>query len=350
MRSIVLTSPFALAIEETDRPQVGPGEALVRIRKVGICGSDIHLYRHGRIGDIVLDGPFVIGHECMGCVEEVGEGVDRALIGARVAVDPAIPCGRCEWCLRGLYNVCPTLPFVGLPDQPGAFQECIAHPARLVEPLSDAMSDEAAVVLEPLAIAMHAVNLSKVRPGQQVAILGTGVMGTCVLAVLGLHRGLHVVCADLRADRLQRAEAMGASRTVLVEEGEPDAGPAGRLREALGGPGADIVFECAGAPQTIWNAGEIAAPCGHLMQVGSGENDRLTFSSGTSRRKGLTIRVVRRSLHTLRPCIDLCEKGFLDPGRLVTHTFAARDAARAFEAVDRAEEGLLKAIVDMTEW
>jgi len=350
MKSVVLASPLTLAVEDAERPRPGPGEALVRIRRAGICGSDIHLYRHGRIGDIVLDKPFVIGHECMGHVEEVGEGVGPELVGMRVAVDPAIPCGRCALCTAGLYNVCPTSPFIGLPDQPGAFQEYIVHPAHLLEPLPDSLTDEAGVVLEPLAIAMHAVNLAKVRPGQKVAILGTGVLGTGVLAVLGLYRGLHVVCADLRPDRLARAEDMGAAGTVLVEDGEPDSEPARRIGEAIGGLGADIVFECAGAHQTIWNACEIAAPGGHVMMIGISEDDRVIFSSDTARGKGLTLRVVRRSLNTLRSCIGLCERGAFDLGALVTHTFPARDVARAFEAVDRAEEGLLKVVVDMTQW
>ena len=155
MKSIVLTEPLTLEVQETERRQPGPGEALVRVHSVGICGSDMHLYRHGHIGAIVLSGPFVIGHECMGHVEEVGEGVDASLVGTRVAVDPAIPCGRCRWCLAGLYNVCPTLPFIGLPDRPGAFQEYIVHPAQWIEPLPDDVSDDAGVVLEPLAIAMH---------------------------------------------------------------------------------------------------------------------------------------------------------------------------------------------------
>lgn len=350
MKRAVLAAPGQLVIEEAETPQPGPGEALVRVLKTGICGSDMHLYRFGRIGDIVLDGPFVIGHECVGRVEEVGEGAGRDLVGARVAVDPAIPCGECRCCASGLYNVCPTLPFVGLPPRPGAFQEYIVHPVRLLERLPDGMSDEAGVILEPMAIAMHAVNLVKVRPGCRIAILGTGVVGTCVLAVLGLYRGLHVVCADLRSDRLARARSMGAAETVLVEEGEPDAAPAERLRGALGGDGAEIVFECAGAHQTMWNMGEVAAPGAHVGMIGSAEEDRVMFSSGTARRKGLTLRVVRRSLNTLAPCIELCAQGVLKPGDLVTHAFAARQIARAFETVDRGEAGLLKAVVDLTQW
>jgi len=348
--AIVLSAPRVLSVQDAERPSPGPGEALVRVHQAGICGSDMHLYRHGRIGAIVLDEPLVMGHECMGHVEAVGPGVDDSLVGARVAVEPAIPCGRCRWCTGGLYNVCPGLPFLGLPGRPGGFQEYLGHPAHLLEVLPDGVSDEAGVVLEPLAIAMHAVNLSKVRPGQRVAILGTGVMGTCVLMVLGLYRGLHVVCADLRPDRLARAEAMGAAQTVPVRAAEPDAAPAERLREALGGHGADIVFECAGAHQTIWNACEIAAPGGHVMFIGSSEDDRVIYSSGTARRCGLTLRAVRRSLNTLRPCLDLCAEGMMDPGALVTHTFAARDAAGAFEAVERAEDGLLKAVVDLRQW
>lgn len=246
--------------------------------------------------------------------------------------------------------MCPPSPFIGLPYQPGALQEYIAHPALLLEPLPDAVSDEAGVLLEPLAVAMHAVKLSKVRPGQRVAILGTGVIGTCVLAVLGLYRGLHVVCADLRPDRLARAEGMGAAHALLVEQGERDCGPADRIREALGGYGADIVFECAGVPQTVLNACEVAAPGGHVMQLGIADDDRLVYGSATCRNKGLTIRVVRRSLNTLRTCIDMCRHGLFALEAMVTHRFPARDVEGAFAAVERCEAGLLKAVVDMTQW
>jgi L-iditol 2-dehydrogenase len=349
MKRILLERPGEFTVAEAEVPAPGPGEALVCIRKVGVCGSDIHLYQKGRIGEIVMEGPFVIGHECMGVVEAVGEGADDALVGRRVAVEPAIPCGECRWCVAGMCNVCPTVMFLGLPPTPGAFQEYLVHPAHLVEPLGDGISDAAGVVLEPLAIALHAVHLAKVRPGQRIAILGTGVLGTCVLSVLGLYRGLRVVCSDLLPDRLERAEQMGAAATVRPGE-ESDARVAERIREALGGDGADVVFECAGAAQTLWSMCEVGAAAAHVAVIGSSHDDRVIFSSGTSRRKGLTLRFVRRSLHTLGPAVDLVESGALEPERLVTHTFGAGEIGEAFQTVDGYRDGVLKALVDMESW
>jgi L-iditol 2-dehydrogenase len=349
MKRIALIEPRRFEVQEVEQPAPGPGEALVRIGKVGVCGSDVHLFQKGRIGDIVVEEPFVIGHECMGVIEDVGEGVDRDRIGRRVGVEPAIPCGRCRWCLEGTCNICPTVGFLGLPPVHGAFREYIAHPAHLLEDLPDEIDDGAAVVLEPLAIALNAVQLVKVKPGHRVAILGTGVLGTCVLEVLRLYRGLHVVCVDLAADRLERAQRMGAHETIQAGD-QSDDQIARQIRSALGGEGADVVFECAGAAQTIWNMAEVAGPAGHISAIGSSHDDRIVFSSGSARRKGLTIRYVRRSLHTLGPCIELVRQGELDPAGLVTDTFKASDITRAFELVESQAEGVLKGLVNMERW
>jgi L-iditol 2-dehydrogenase len=311
MKRIALIEPRRFEVQDVERPSPGPGEALLRIRKVGVCGSDVHLFQKGRIGDIVIGEPFVIGHECTGVIEEVGEGVSRDRIGKRVAVEPAIPCGRCRWCIEGTCNMCPTVGFLGLPPVHGAFREYISHPAYLLEDLPDEIDDAAAVVLEPLAIAMNAVKLVKVRPGHRIAILGTGVLGTCLLEVLKLYRGLHVVCVDLAADRLERARRMGARETVRAE---------------------------------------VAGPDGHISAIGSSHDDRIIFSSGSARRKGLTIRYVRRSLHTLGPCMELVRRGELDPGALVTNVFPASEITTAFELVESQADGLLKALIDMEQW
>jgi L-iditol 2-dehydrogenase len=349
MKRIALVEPRRFEVQEVDAPTPGPGEALVHIGKVGVCGSDVHLFQKGRIGDIVVEEPFVIGHECMGVIEAVGDGVSRERIGNRVAVEPAIPCGKCRWCLEGTVNICPTVGFLGLPPVHGAFRECVVHPACLLEDLPDEIDDGAAVVLEPLAIALNAVKLVKVKPGHRIAILGTGVLGSCVLEVLRLYRGLHIVCVDLAADRLERAREMGADKTIQAGE-QSDAEIAEQIRGALGGEGADVVFECAGAAQTIWNMAEVAGPGGHISAIGSSHDDRIIFSSGSARRKGLTVRYVRRSLHTLAPCIELVRQGELNPAELVTNTFAASEITRAFELVESQAEGVLKGLVDMEQW
>lgn len=349
MKRIVLQSLREFVVEEVPAPAPGPGCAVVRMRKVGICGSDIHLYRTGHVGETKLDGPFIIGHECVGVVTQVGQGVSRDLVGRRVSVEPAMSCGHCPWCAVGQTNICPTVKFLGTPPTPGAFQECLVHPAHLLEPLPDSVSDEAGVVLEPMAIGLHAVNLVKVRPGQRVAVLGTGVIGSCVLAMLSLYRGLHVVCVDLVPDRLERAKAIGAA-AVVNAAGLTDEEAASQTKAALGGYGANVVFECAGAAQTNWNMCEVAAPDGHVAVVGITEDDRVVFNHSRARRKGVTLRLVRRSLHTLRPCIELAARGTIHPEALVTHVLPAAEIGKAFELVDTSAQGVLKVIVDMERW
>ena len=349
MKRIVLETPGRFAVQEVEVPRPGPGQALVRVRKVGICGSDVHLYRSGRIGETRLEGPFVIGHECVARVEAVGQGVGGELVGRRVAVEPAVSCGHCPWCAVGKTNICPTVKFLGTPPTPGALQEYLVHPARLLESLPDKLSDSAGVVLEPTAIALHAIRLMKVRPGQRVAVLGTGVVGTCVLTLLGLYRGLRVVCVDIVEDRLERARSMGADATVNAA-GLSDEEAAARTKAAIGGYGADVVFECAGVPQTNWNMCEVAAPDGHIAVIGITDDDRIAFNHSRPRRKGVTLRLVRRSLHTLRPCVELAVQGAIPLEKLVTHVLPAGQVEKAFELAAASSPGVLKVLVDMESW
>ena len=347
MKRIILNKPGQFEVQETDMPDVGEAEALVRIHAVGICGSDMHLFRKGHIGNIQMTEPLVIGHECMGQVEAVGENVSQDLVGTRVAIEPAMPCGKCRWCAAGLHNVCPKVNFLGLPPTQGGMQEYIAHPARLLEKLPDSLSDAEGVMMEPLAIALHAIRLVKVKHNQTIVILGTGVIGTSVMTLLGLYDNLRIICVDLLRDRLERAEQISASKTVLFTSRKQ---AIAEILDATDGLGADIVFECSGTPDTLWMMCEAAGPAAHIAAIGSNPDDQVLFSSGTSRRKGLTIRCVRRSLDTLDKCIRLAESGRMDIKRLVTHTFPASRSDEAFRLVESYGDGVLKAIIDMKEF
>ncbi|MHC4479499.1 MAG: zinc-dependent alcohol dehydrogenase [Planctomycetota bacterium] len=348
MKCVLLESPRNFVMGEAEVPDPKPGEALLKVRKVGICGADVQMFQLGHVGGKGGDRPFVTGHECVGEVIEVGEGVDEDLIGRRVAVDPTIPCGECEWCVRGVPNVCPRSLFLGHLPAAGAMQQYLAHPVDLLARLPDAVSDEAGVMFEPLAIAYHALNLVKIQPGQSVCILGTAVLGSCVLELLSLYEGLHITCVDLLPDRLERARRMGAD-AVVRPEGKGVEQLIEQVREAVGERGADVVFECAGVDQTQWAMCEVAAPAAHLAVIGCNPADRVTFSAASARRKGLTLRFVRRSLHTLHTCVDFTARGIIDPGALVTHTFPAREVNRAFEIVERCEDGVLKAVLDFED-
>jgi L-iditol 2-dehydrogenase len=346
MKRIVLAAPRTFAVEEIPRPECGQGMALVRISKVGICGSDLHMYRDGRIGENQMSAPLAIGHECMGVVEAVGDPRDADWVGCRVAIEPASPCGVCDWCQQGRDNICPHVTFLGLPPTQGAMQEYMVFPMHLIERLPDTISDDAAVVLEPMGIALHAVRQAQVRPAETVVILGTGVVGTCILSVLALTRGLKIICVDLFADRLQRAKAMGASCVIQAVAGQPEETRRLVLEET--GPfGAPLVFECSGSDETLWNMVEVAAPGGRIMVVGTNPHDRITFCSGTSRRKELTLQMVRRSLRTLPACIHLVEQGLLHPAELVTHHFTTSQTQQAYEMVAQYQDGILKGVIDM---
>jgi L-iditol 2-dehydrogenase len=348
-RRVVLQAPRQLEIDEIETPKPGEGEVLVRIGQVGVCGSDMHLYRDGGIGSIRMDGPFVIGHECMGTVAAVGGGVASGLVGRRVAVEPAVHCGRCRWCREGKINVCPHGEFLGLPPRQGALQEHVSHPAELLMPLPDALSDEAGVMLEPLAIALHAIDLVEPVAGRSVAILGTGVLGSCVFELLRRRDDVQLTCVDLIASRLERVAALGPVRTILAREGATEE-VVRELEEATGGEGVDVVFECAGADETLRCMCEIPAPGGTVAVIGTNPDDRIAFSSGSARRKGLRIQFVRRSLNTLERARDLALESGSAVDRLVTHRFAAPKAAESFEVVDGYRDGVLKAVVDMRTW
>ncbi len=328
-------------------PAPGAGEALLKIRKVGICGSDMHLFRQGRIGPIATEGRFVIGHECMGKVAAVGADGDQGLVGRRVAIEPAVHCGRCRFCRDGRINICPDGEFLGLPPRAGALQEYLCHPQALLLPLPDRISDAAGVMLEPLAIAQHAVDLVALRPGQRIVILGTGVLGTCVLELL-LWDGHRPVCVDRLEPRLSRAAHLGAGSTIRALPGAA-LDVIREVREHTGG-GADVVFECAGDDETLFEMCELAAPGGVIAVIGTNAGDRVSFAASSARRKGLRVQFVRRSLNTLERCLERALEHADDVHALATHVFAAPEAQRAFETVADYRDGVLKAVVDMTRW
>lgn len=348
-RSVRLAKARQFEFAEETVPTPQPGEALLRIRRVGVCGSDIHLYQDGRIGDLALPGPFVVGHECMGEVVAVGDSCDEHLLGKQVAVEPAIHCGKCVFCQRGQRNICPQVRFLGTPPTMGAMMEYLSHPVELLEVIPDHLSPEAAVALEPLSIALYAINLSPPQLGQSVAVVGTGVIGTCVMMLLGLIKGIQVVAVDLKDDRLARARELGATHTFNTTGIARDDW-AEEVRALCGPYGADVVYECVGEDDTIWNSGEIAAPGGVVSVTGISGRDRMEFRHSSIRRKGLDIQLVRRSLLTMKPCAEMCIRGQIDPELLVTHNFTASQATEAFETVENYRDNVLKAIINMEKW
>jgi len=345
MKQAVLTAPGEFEIADAPTPAPGPGEALLRITAVGVCGSDLHMFRAGEIGGVRIadaGGAFVPGHECVGVVEAVGPGADASLVGRRVFVEPAINCGRCRWCLAGKPNVCPHHEFLGLPPRGGCLAERLVHPARLCEPLPEAIDDDAGVLLEPLAIAVHSLDRAGQLGGCPVAVLGAGPIGLTHVMLLARSGAGPLIVTDLLDDRLAAAGELGATHTLNPTRDDV----AAAVADLTGGDGADIVFECAGAPETFEQMVEIAAPAGTVAVVGIPEADRLAFRHSLARRKGLDVRMVRRSNRTFARALARTLGEGLPLGRLASHHWPLEEARAAYETAAGYRDGVIKAVVN----
>jgi len=345
MTEAVLTAPGRFAIREAPAPRPGRAEALVRVRAVGVCGSDLHMFREGEIGGITIadaGGPFVPGHECMGVVEAVGEAADEALVGRRVFVEPAIPCGRCRWCLDGKPNVCPHHAFLGLPPRAGCLAEYVAHPAHLCEPLPDDVDDDAGVLLEPLAIATHSLDRVAPSPGSAVVVLGAGTIGLTHVMLLARGGVGPVIVTDVLDYRLSLARKLGATHTLNPERDDVVAAVA----DLTGGFGADFVFECAGQAETFEQMIEVAAPAGRVGVVGIPPEDRLAYRHSTARRKGVDVLMIRRANRTFARALSRLRNEHLPLGLLATHHEPLARTQEAYETASAYADGVVKAIVN----
>jgi len=345
MQTMVLESIGTLAPMAAPVPSPGAGEALVRVTAVGVCGSDMHLFSEGMIGGITLadaGGPFVPGHEAAGVVEAVGPGADAALVGRRVAIDPAINCERCPWCLAGKPNVCPYHHFLGLPPCGGALRQYIAHPARLCVPVEEDFSDDLAVLTEPLAIGIHALDRVGFVGGQGALVLGAGPIGLTIIALLAAAGCDPIVATDKLDYRLGQAERFGASVTLNPTRDDVEAAVA----ELSGGHGLPYVFEAAGAVETFEQMIACAAPAGKVAVVGIPVEDRMTIPPSVSRRKGLDVLMIRRSNLTLRRAIAWARPGRLPIAELASHHWPLNAAQEAYQTAAAYADGVLKAIIN----
>jgi len=341
MKALVLHKTRDLRVDDVPEPEAGPGQVKVRIAAVGVCGSDVHYYTHGRIGDQVVREPQIIGHEGAGEIVAVGNGVEDLAVGQRVAIEPALSCGQCEWCLRGHPNVCPNVKFCSTPPVDGLMSEFAVLAAHQCLPIPDALSWEEAAMLEPLQVSVHAANIIGTVPGETVAVVGAGCIGLGCMEMASVAGAAHIIVTDKLDYRLDLATELGADDTVNVAENDA----AEAVQHLTDGRGADLVFECTnsgvGAPQAY----DLAAIGGRVCLVGIPEEDQITLDAHRPRRKELRVQYVRRSRHAARQAITLVATGHLDVARWVTHRVALADAKEAFETVANYADGVLKAVV-----
>lgn len=321
-----LHGPADLRVENITHPGAPQaGEVLLRVRSTGICGSDLHPYESGSIGDTLLGSPLTLGHEFSGVVEEVGEGVELKS-GTRVAVDPAWTCGACSECLRGHPNLCRRQKFCGLYPNHGSLCQWMLVPARCCHPVPDSISDDEAALLEPLGVALHAVNLARIRVGDSVAVLGAGPIGLCIIQLAKLAGAGTVYVTEKLPWRLQMAQQFGA--VPLPEKTE-----------------VDVSLEAAWVQDSAQQAVEITRPGGVVVLVGIPLEDELTLKHSALRRKGLTLLMCRRMKHVYQRTIPLVASGQVDLRSLVTHRFPLSQAAEAFRMNAKYEDNVIKAMI-----
>lgn len=330
MKSVRLHAPGDLRCEDEPVPAVGEGEKLIRVKAVGVCGSDLHWFAGGGIGDAKLEHPLVLGHEFAGETES----------GQRIAVDPALPCGHCELCEQGDPNLCPAVMFAGHGTQDGALREWIAWDEKHLFPIPDSFTYADGAMLEPLGVALHAVNLAKIKAGMTVGVFGCGPIGLLIIQLAKLSGAVNIIATDKLPWRVEAAKAFGANHAHLVE----DQLEGSAIRAATGGRGVDVAFEVAGVQDAVDTSIAAVIPGGKVILAGIPDDDRTSFSASTARRKGLTIKLVRRMKHTYPRAIELVSKGLVDVRSLVTHRFPLEQAAEAFRTAARREG--LKVIVE----
>jgi len=315
MRVARLHGPGDVRLADEPAPTAGPGDMLVRVSAVGLCGSDLHWYGQGGIGDARLDRPLVAGHEFAGVTAD----------GRRVAVDPAVPCNACDLCLAGHPNLCRRLRFAGHGAEDGGLRECIAWPERCLVPLPGALSLAAGALLEPLGVAIHAVDLGHVRAGASVGVFGCGPIGLLVLQVARAAGASDLWVTEPLPHRLAAARAFGGQAWTPGREVE-------------------VAFECAGTSGALDDALAAARPGGRVVLVGIPDDDRTAFTASIARRKGLTLALSRRMKHTYPRAIRLVQTGQVEVESLITHRFPLDQTPEAF-AVAQSRAGV-KVIVE----
>lgn len=350
MRAARLYGARDIRIDEVEAPRApGAGEALLKVSAVGVCGSDLHTYADGRIGDTAVQSPLILGHEFGGVIAAVGpdaldgEG-DPLRVGQRVAVDPATPCFRCEMCEAGHPNLCRRLHFCGLWPDDGALQEYMIVSARSCFPVPDHLSDAAVALLEPLGVAVHAVDLGKLKVARSVAILGCGPIGLMILKLARMSGADPIYAFDLHPWRVEKAKAWGATEAFTL-----DSDPVARIHELTHGRGVDVVFEAAWADHSIAQSAEMARLGGRLVLVGIPSDDHIAMKHSTARRKGLTIMMSRRMKHVYPRVIRLTSTVAepLDLDDLVSHHFPLGQADAAFALNAAYEDSVLKVVIDV---
>ena len=340
-KTFYMTGIEKIELGEAPMPKIGPDDVLIKVQSVGVCGSDLHYYRSGAIGDFKVEFPFVLGHEAAGVVEDVGENVTTLKKGDRVCMEPGVPCMKCEECLSGHYNLCRDVRFWATPPYDGVLSEYIAHPAAFTFKIPDNMSFTEGALVEPLAIGLHACNMGGVKLGQTVAIMGAGCIGLVTLLAAKAYGATRIIVGDVLDKRLDKARELGAIAVNTKEEAF-----VAKVMELTEGRGADVCIDCAGFSATVDSWLSCAKPAGVVIIVGLGQDRVDGFNTSIMSTKELTVKSIFRYRNLYPTAINAIADGRIDVESIVSHRFTFDDTINAFATCHRDIRNVVKGVIE----
>ncbi|WP_069998586.1 NAD(P)-dependent alcohol dehydrogenase [Cellulosilyticum sp. I15G10I2] len=342
MRAAVMEKIGEIKLQEREMPVPDENEVLVKIEYVGVCGSDMHYYQHGRIGNFVVKDPIVLGHECAGRIVGVGKNVKNLHQGDLVALEPGVPCGKCTFCMTGRYHLCSDVRFMATPPYDGAFVEYVTHPENLTFKLPEGMGTMEGALIEPLAVGFHAVSQSGGTVGQTAVVLGAGCIGLVTMLTLKSIGISSVYIVDIIPKRLEKARELGAA---CVIDGKEDV--LEEIMKLTNGEGVDLVFETAGSDITTKLTPHLVKRGGTITLVGMCENPEISYDFGSILDKEVTIKSVFRYKNIYPSAINAVASGAIPIGKIVSDIYDFNEIAKAVEYNVAHKADITKMVIKM---
>ncbi|QNU68588.1 NAD(P)-dependent alcohol dehydrogenase [Ruminiclostridium herbifermentans] len=340
-RAAYMTGLRKMEIRDIEMPKLKEKDVLVKLEYVGICGSDVHYLEHGKIGDFVVDGDFILGHECAGTIVELGSGVKSLKVGDKVALEPGITCGQCEFCKSGRYNLCPHVEFLATPPYHGSMMKYIAFPENMCFKLPDNITTKEGALVEPLSVGMHAAMQGGVKLGDSVVILGAGTIGLVTLLACKAFGATDITVVDVIPKRLEYARKLGATTVINAAEADVFA----EVEKLTNKTGVDIVIETAGTARTISQTPYLIKNGGTIVLVGMAPQDIIEFNFAKIMAKEAQIKSVFRYRNIYPIAIKALAQGIIDIKGIVTHEFDFEESAKAFDFVINNKQDVVKAVI-----
>lgn len=342
MLASVMTGVRKLEMQKRPVPTPKDNEILVRIKHVGVCGSDLHFYEKGVLGTNIFKDPLILGHESAGEIVEIGKGVKSLKVGDLVTLEPGIPCGKCEYCTSGKYNLCPDVAFMACPGYDGAFVEYVSWPEAWSYKLPEGMSTVEGALIEPLNVGLHAVNQSEAKFGQSAAILGSGCIGLCTLMSLRMAGITEIYIVDMIQKRLDKAKELGA--TAVINPANQDV--IQTIREFTNGKGVDLVFETAGNKITTQQTVELIKRGGTVTLVGMSPDSHVPYNTSLLIDKEAKLHTIFRYRHLYPTGIKLVSEGLIPLKSIASHFYKFKDIEEGIEYNVNNKADVIKAVIE----